>query len=166
MKKNLFELFYLLFVVLILFFLFNCREPSTESSGSENDPTPSLVGEWLSDYNELFIIADDETPPMFYSQYAGTTSYAGEIIEHDNYSGKSGYISIQYTENSTDPSVVGKFYRIHWEALTLSACKISGAYRADLAGSAQYSADTLEDAKNNFTVENGAFLGGSDCNKQ
>ena len=184
MKKNLIKLFQLLSVLLILLFLFNCQEPSSESSGgsgNDDNQTSSLVGQWLSSYDELFIVASNETPPMFYSQYAGSTSYAGEIIEHDDYSGTSGYITILYTENAYYPEVVGKYYRIYWKNLTLDSCNISGAYLYDSSLPpeasdpsnpdypdyiAQFSADTLDDAKNKFIVENGAFLGGSDCNKQ
>ena len=164
MKKNLIKLFQLLFVVLILLFLFNCQESASKQG--DDDPIPDLVGEWLSSFNELFVINEDDPTPMFYSQFGGVTSYAGTIVEHDNYSGSNGYITIQYTENSFDPAVINKFYRIHWKALAVGICKISGAFRADLAGSAQYSADTLADAKNNFTVEAGAFSAYSDCIKQ
>lgn len=140
--------------------LVGCEQPK--------DPTLSaLEGKWKSAYDEVYTITADTFD-------AGEYSYAGnelEIVEDDETSGR---IFVKYTRAyclthsdyakfifayDTDAPDVGKWYAIHYEDLTESSVKISGAYGA------KSSTNTLEEAKSEFTVDNGYFEKHSECTK-
>ena len=73
----------------------------------------------------------------------------------------SGIIYGRYTENTYSPSVVGKYYAVSFKDLTYSSVSISGAYKKD----GKIAADSLVEAINEFTINNGYYGNYSSCKK-
>lgn len=72
----------------------------------------------------------------------------------------SGIIYGRYTENTYNPSVVGKYYAVSFKDLTDTSISISGAYK-----DGKMSADTLVEAITEFTINNGYYGTYSSCKK-
>lgn len=72
----------------------------------------------------------------------------------------SGIIYGRYTENTYNPSVVGKYYAVSFKDLTDTSILISGAYK-----DGKMSADTLIEAITEFTINNGYYSLYSSCKK-
>ena len=125
-----------------------------------------LIGTWESIWGEEYIIS----AATFTSGYGGSASYAGTIVAHNADGADAGYITIQYTENSTYTGSEGKFYVVYYKDLTSSAMSISGAYKG---GDPDFNAETggsggkttQAEAEETYTVEGGYFGGGSNCYK-
>lgn len=73
----------------------------------------------------------------------------------------SGIIYGRYTENTYDSSVVGKYYAVSFKDLTDTSISISGAYKKD----GKMAADSLVEAINEFTINNGYYSLYSSCKK-
>lgn len=73
----------------------------------------------------------------------------------------SGIIYGKYTENNYSPSVVGKYYAVSFKDLTYSSVSISGAYKEK----GKMAADSLVEAINEFTINNGYYSFYSSCKK-
>lgn len=129
---------------------------NSESSNSSNftDVPDNLIGTWeyTGAYTESYTITKDS--------FSSAGSYAGNNAKVYITSDDSGYIYIQYTKaanadwtySETAPDV-GKWYAIHYNDLTDSTIKLSGAYKAD----GKTATSTIEEAKAEFTIENGYF---------
>lgn len=72
----------------------------------------------------------------------------------------SGIIYGKYTENTYSPSVVGKYYAVSFKDLTDTSISISGAYK-----DGKMAADSLVEAINEFTINNGYYGTYSSCKK-
>ena len=72
----------------------------------------------------------------------------------------SGIIYGRYTENTYNPSVVGKYYAVSFKDLTDTSISICGAYK-----DGKMSADTLVEAITEFTINNGYYGNYSSCKK-
>ena len=121
------------------------------SSCNFNKPEPSsLVGTWLSDGGDGYVITENS---VTYDDGGWGFGWTGKIIETTGSS--SGYIYIQYeTVGDKKPSnYVGKFIAVHYENLSEVAVQLANPYKADGISFAE----TLEQAKTEFTVENGYF---------
>lgn len=140
---------------------------------SENDP---LCGTWVSTWSETFTI----TPSTFDT---GAYSYAGDNLVVGYTTPTSGYIYVKYTRayefstedkssddtwtettwpsagyfrySSTAPDV-GKWYAISFKNLTSNSVSLSGAAGSSV-GHLVTSTDTLEEAVEEFTIENGYY---------
>ncbi len=98
-------------------------------------------------------------------------SYAGDSLQIFESTDSEGIIFIKFTRAAdsnwnyvTDASLapdIGKWYAISYKELTERSVKISGAYKAG----GKTSCDTLEKAKEEFTVANGYFADYSACAK-
>jgi len=139
-------------------------ETSTTTELSESD---TLVGKWVDSYSSVYEISTS----TFKNYGESWTGYEGDslVVAYTNDEETEGYIYIKYTVamnedysySSTAPDV-GKWYAIAFKDLTESALQISGAYKAD--GST--STDTLDEAIEEFTIDNGYFGTYSACSKQ
>lgn len=121
------------------------------SSCNFNKPeNSSLVGTWLSPYGDGYIITENS---LTYDDGGWGLGWTGKIIETTGSS--SGYIYIQYeTVGDKKPSnSVGKYTTIHFENLSEFAVQLADSHKADGISFAE----TLEQAKTEFTVENGYF---------
>lgn len=72
----------------------------------------------------------------------------------------SGIIYGRYTENTYNPSVVGKYYAVSFKDLTDTSISICGAYK-----DGKMSADSLVEAITEFTINNGYYGTYSSCKK-
>lgn len=72
----------------------------------------------------------------------------------------SGIIYGRYTKNTNDSSVVGKYYAVSFKDLTDTSISISGAYK-----DGKMAADSLVEAINEFTINNGYYSFYSSCKK-
>lgn len=72
----------------------------------------------------------------------------------------SGIIYGRYTKNTYDSSVVGKYYAVSFKDLTDTSISISGAYK-----DGKMAADSLVEAINEFTINNGYYSFYSSCKK-
>lgn len=130
----------------------------------------NLTGEWKSSYGEIYKIS--ATALSNYYTYEGETcdTYAGDslVVRYTNEGQTAGYIYIKYTRamnpdytySETAPDT-GKWYAFSFKNLTSSSVSISGAYKTG----GKTSAETLEGALEEFSVENGYFDSYSECAK-
>ena len=146
--------------------LVGCKQPDTINNYNVN-----IVGTWVSDYGEKYVI----TATSVDSSGEGYTSYAGDNLVVVMDTETTGRLFIKYTRAlcythsdfdnyiytyDSDAPDVGKWYAILYKDLTDNSVKLSGA-----AG-AKSSCDTLEEAIEEFTVENGYFVYDSTCIKK
>lgn len=128
-----------------------------EAQKELEDMTKSTIyRNWESSYGEVFEI----TKKTLKNLYKGSVIYAGNELTVSKIDDTSGYIYIKYTENAFDSSVIGGWYAIYYKDLTPVSVSLAGAYGA------KSSCETLEECKNEMTVENGYFAGYSECVKQ
>lgn len=72
----------------------------------------------------------------------------------------SGIIYGRYTENTYNPSVVGKYYAVSFKDLTDTSISICGAFKGG-----KMAADSLVEAITEFTINNGYYSFYSSCKK-
>ena len=130
----------------------------------------------------IAIISCDKNPYNDNSRLLGTwenPKYSGETYIYDGItftssgsykmkvksiiwsSDASGIIYGRYTENTYNPSVVGKYYAVSFKDLTYSSVSISGAYKKD----GKIATDSLVEAITEFTINNGYYGTYSSCKK-
>ncbi|MCR4735910.1 MAG: hypothetical protein K5829_13000 [Treponema sp.] len=156
-----------------------------------SNTNPTLFGKWVDSYSSVYEISTS----TFKNYGEGWTGYEGNsrVVAYTNDEETEGYIYIKYTKayesTSTKPTEdedtwthspanedwgtteywyrysstapdVGKWYAIAFKGLTESALQISGAYGT------KSSTDTLDEAIEEFTIDNGYFGTYSACSKQ
>ena len=140
-------------------FAFGCTQQPEEV------PYSDIFGKWTSSYGEVYEITEDS----FKNYGEGWSAFEGnslKIIPNDD--GKSGTIFLKYTvsmnsDNSFSNSApdVGKWYAVSYKNLTQNSVSLSGAYKVN----GKTSTETIDEAKKEFTVENGYFSYYSECKK-
>ena len=163
-------------VIVFSFGLMSCQQ-ETDDDNSLSDfliynylsSDERIYGTWTSSYGENFIISGS----TFSNAYNGSTTYAGDNVSISWTSATSGYIYFKYTRaakadwtyssDSSEAPDVGKWYAVAFKDLQIlkSTVSLSGAYKAGGATSTA----TLEEAKSEFTIENGYFARYSDCTR-
>ena len=170
-------------IFFVSFSFISCQQEDDEKTFNPSDPVAvkqitNLAGIWTSAWGEVYIITD--------STFVSQGSYEGNNIRVVKISDDSGYIYIKYTKSyefttedkssdstwisttwpsagyyrySTTAPDVGKWYAILYTDLTANHINIAGAYGT------KSSTDTLDEAIEEFTVENGYFGGYSECSK-
>ena len=164
MKNIRYSRLFAIALVALSLLAFGCKQPedlTTQDSSIIN----ALQGTWVeagSSGNSYYKIEGST-----FKNYGDTyTSYEGEDLEIEKISDTAGTIFIKYTVSmnadytysSTAPDV-GKWYAISYKNLTDNSVSLSGAYGK------LTSTDTLEEAKKEFTIENGYFASYSECKK-
>lgn len=128
----------------------------------------SVYGKWVDNTKAVY-----EINQSTFKNYGETyDSYEGDNLVVVKDSDTAGRIFIKYTKaycsthsNSanyiydSDAPDVGKWYAISYKNLTANSISISGAYGT------KSSMDTLEEAKAEFTIENGYYSYYSECVK-
>lgn len=162
MFHNKFSRFLAVFITVVSLCAFGCK------TQPEEDFISDLYGKWTSSYGEVFEISKD-----YLKNYGEDwSSYEGDSIiiitnENDN---ASGTIFLKYTvSKNPDPDKsysntapdVGKWYAVSYKNLTKNSVSLSGA----LKSGGKTSTETLEEAKEEFTVANGYFDFYSECKK-
>ena len=147
-------------MILAMFFAVSCDVAQEEdATDTENEPSvfidvpDNLIGTW--EFNGQWTESYTITKDSFTNGY-----YTGNNAKVYKTSETSGYIYIQYTKaanadwtySETAPDV-GKWYAVHYKDLTDSTLKLSGAYKAD----GKSAVATIDEAKAEFTVDNGYF---------
>ena len=160
MFHNKFSRFLAVFITVVSLCAFGCK------TQPEEDFISDLYGKWTSSFGEVFEISKD-----YFKNYGEDwNGYEGDSIniitnENDN---DSGTIFLKYTVSAnpdwsysnTAPDV-GKWYAVSYKNLTKNSVSLSGAYKSD----GKTSTETLEEAKEEFTVANGYFDFYSECKK-
>ena len=160
MFHNKFSRFLAVFITVVSLCAFGCKTQPEEGFISD------LYGKWTSSFGEVFEISKD-----YFKNYGESWScYEGDSIiiipnENDN---ASGTIFLKYTVSrnpdgsysNTAPDV-GKWYAVSYKNLTKNSVSLSGASK--LGG--KTSTETLKEAIQEFTVENGYFGTYSECTK-
>lgn len=119
------------------------------------NPYNRLLGTWenkQATYTETYIY-DGIT-------FTSINTYKMEVERIIWNSDASGIIYGKYTENTYSPSVVGKYYAVSFKDLTDTSISISGAYK-----NGKMAADSLVEAINEFTINNGYYSLYSSCKK-
>ena len=162
MFHNKFSRFLAVFITVVSLCAFGCK------TQPEEDFISDLYGKWTSSFGEVFEISKD-----YLKNYSEDwSSYEGDSIiiipnENDN---ASGTIFLKYTvSKNPDPDKsysntapdVGKWYAVSYKNLTKNSVSLSGAYKSD----GKTSTETLEEAKEEFSVANGYFDFYSECKK-
>ena len=137
--------------------------------GCSNEPKEevSIYGTWACDDGQKFIITSNELK----NYWGDNEGYAGDNLSVVEISETEGTIFIKYTrsldyssptyysENGVD---VGKWYAVSYKDLKTGSISISGAYK----DGGKTSCSTLDEAKTEFTVDNGYFATYSELKKQ
>ena len=148
-------------MILAMFFAVSCDVAQEEDvTDTENEPSvfidvpDNLIGTWENGQyaGEIYTITKDTV--------SSAGSFAGDSVKVYKTDDKSGYIYIKYTKaanadwtySETAPDV-GKWYAAHYKDLTDSTLKLSWAFKAD----GKTATATIEEAKAEFTVDNGYF---------
>ena len=147
--------------ILVLFLSFNLM--SCKNGTEVEFVYYDISGKWKDAYSYYEI---SETEFKTYGE--SFDGYAGNSLLIAKTSSDSGYIYIKYTKamnpdysySETAPDV-GKWYAIAFKDLTSNSVSISGAYKEG----GKTSTVTLEEAINEFTIENGYFGTFSECIK-
>ena len=129
-KKFKFSLLVIAFAMFVGVFV-SCSEPKAAS----------IFGEWQSPYGDGYSISETT---VVYDDGGWGVGYTGKIEEITN----------DYIYYSLETKT--KFYAICYKNLTENSCELSGAYKDADAGGKTY-CNSLEDAKKEFTVENGYY---------
>ncbi len=164
MKKNYFSRLFAAFAFVAVLVFSGCVQ-------NTNSVADSLEGTWVDSYNSYYKI----TATTFENYGDNYESYAGDTLTIVAADETSGTIFFKYTRalcathsdfaNSvytydTDASDVGKWYAVSYKDLTDSSVKLSGAFGT------KTSCDTLDEAKEEFTIANGYFAIYSECTKK
>lgn len=130
-----------------------------------NDVDEALQATWVSPAGASF----SETYTITDTTFAAAGSYEGNELLIRKTGDDSGYIYLKYTKSmNTDYSYsesapdVGKWYAVSYKGLTQNTIQLSGAYKAG----GVTSKETLEEAVEEFTIENGYFAYYSSLVKQ
>lgn len=143
MKNIKFSRLFAAFAFVAILALAGCKQPEEE--------TPyAIEGTWYeATYGQKFEITHNEL-----KNYGGDVLfYAGDNLVVEPISDEAGYIYIKYTENATYSDVIGGWYAVSYKSLTDTSAEIAGAYKA----TGVKCCDTLEEAKAEFTIDNGYY---------
>ena len=135
-----------------------CASPAGEDGGV------SVYHKWVDSYSSYYEITKD-----YFKNYGNDySSYEGNnvtVIEDEN-DKTQGTVFIKYTvainsDNSFSETApdVGKWYAIRYNNLKNDSVSISGVYKEN----GKTATETLEEAKIEFTQENGYFAYFSEC---
>lgn len=126
---------------------------SVSSCKSSDDiAEKSLTGTWTSSYADYYKI--DNSTVTYYDGgygYDWTASLEGVSATDD----ASGYVYIKYTKvgSGLDSTLVGAYVAVSYTSLSDSAAKFATAYKVG----GKTTVSTLDEAKTEFTVDNGYF---------
>lgn len=138
-------------------------KPALPAGVKELSADSMLIGDWKSEYGEIFEITSDtlKNGGSWGDYYAGNNLLIREITQD------SGYLYIKYTRAmnpdslySEDAADVGKWYALSYKNLKPDTVDLAGAYGNVSA------TNTIEEAIAEFTIENGYFATYSTCAKQ
>lgn len=122
-----------------------------------------LIGTWQGqdskNTNEVYIF--DGT-----NFSAEPSTYSIEVLEISWTTDTEGFFYGKYLSNG-NADVIGKYYAVSFTNLSETDLSISGALNGTHGSAAVegYAADTLEEAKTNFTIEKGSFAQYTQCKK-
>lgn len=135
---------YSLLVVFLFIAIISCNK----------NPYNRLLGTWENPkYSGETYIYDGIT-------FTSSGSYKMKVKSIIWSSDASGIIYGRYTENTYNPSVVGKYYAVSFKDLTDTSISICGAYK-----DGKMAADSLVEAITEFTINNGYYSFYSSCKK-
>ena len=155
-------------IMLAMLLAVSCDVAKEEDNNSETsvyvDVPQNLIGTWenaTATYTETYTITKDTFSNGYYE---GNNAKVFKINE------TSGYIYIKYTKamnadysySETAPDV-GKWYAISYKNLTDSYIELAGAYKK---ADGKTSMATIDEAKAEFTIENGYFTFYSELSKK
>ena len=136
---------------LLLVFLFIAIISCNKNPYNDNS---RLLGTWENPkYSGETYIYDGIT-------FTSSGSYKMKVKSIIWSSDASGIIYGRYTENTYNPSVVGKYYAVSFKDLTDTSISISGAFKGG-----KMAADSLVEAITEFTINNGYYSLYSSCKK-
>ena len=143
-----------------------------------NNINSSIYNKWVSSYAEHYEISEstfindcyegnnvtvcpdngDETAGYIYFTY--TKIYDWSKGQTDEPEDKDNWLNSYGTWYPLNEELIGKWYADRYKNLSSDSVSLSAAYKKADGKSA---ADTLEEAKKEFTVENGYFASFSEC---
>ena len=105
----------------------------------------TLVGTWTSAYGDGYVITDTK---VTYDDGGYGFGWNADIVEITD-----DYIYVKYSS--------GKYFCVAYKNLTETSCSFSNAYKAG----GKTDCKTLDEAKSEFTIDNGYFAYFSECSK-
>ena len=181
-KLNKRVLFYLL---IILVFICSCNKNdeitgrgSSGGGGNRGNSGDSskIIGNDHKNFNMLIGTWQGQDPENLSEAYifdgkiffAEPSTYSIEVLEISWTTDTQGFFYGKYISHySNSEEYIGKYYAISFKDLTETDLKISGALNGKLGSAdAVYKADTLEEAKTIFTIENNSFSNYTICKKE
>ena len=141
-----------LFLAAILLSITGCQEPETITGSSPFTEFTSPKGTYTSTYGETYVITDTSFSYSSEMDWEGVT-YTTTIIGTD--------LAIVYLTETAGilyykVTGVDKWAATAYKNVTSAGAALSNAYKAAEAGGKEY-CDTLQEAKTEFTIDNGYF---------
>ena len=127
---------------------------SSCDTGNSTNPA-NLNGKWISTFGDGF-----EVSGTTYTQYDNADldiSFAGTIKDKPDLTTENGYLYILITNGGSWRKTENAYYAIHWENLSETGVSQSSASLVDYTDPKNNGMATLEDAKEEYTVDNGYF---------
>ena len=148
-----------MFLIVLLFVGLLQSFTACDLLGTKSDD--SILGEWKSQSNEGYIIKFDSALDSYVIERLDPWGYGYKGIIQLSYttsfSKKEGYIIFQVKEKGSESSLeVNKYFAVRWEDFLGDTVRMGDAWKSDgiLTGT-----DTPQQAKNEYTVENGYYTG-------
>ena len=170
MKNIKFSRLFAAFSFVAILALAGCKNQPEESLPegvrelSEND---AIIGTWVSDYGEKYVITASDydnysnygSADGSYYLYYSTNNLLVKVIDSS-----SGIIYGQFDdeEHIGYGATKGQWYALMYTDLTDASVKLWQPYKAD----GKAACDTVDEAVKEFTVDNGYFAAPSTCKKQ
>jgi len=151
------KIFCFLSVLTVLFVFIGC--PLAEEELIEDKPVFS--GYWKSNFGDGFEISGSN-----YYQYDNSDkdlSFSGTIVNHSDYIGSSGFITVQITNAGSWGMTAGYYYVVRWKDYHVNAVRQSCAYKS---GGYNTGMNIRIDAENEYTEANGYYVFFGDYLKQ
>ena len=153
MKNIKFSRLFAAFAFVAILALAGCKQPEEE--------TPyAIEGTWVDSTGAKFEITHSELKNTYVNNGVTCDSYAGNELTVEQTSDTSGTIFIKYTRAmnpdwtySESAPDVGKWYAVSYKSLTDTSVEFAGAWKPN----GETSCETLEDAKAEFTSDNGYY---------
>ena len=121
-----------------------------------------IVGTWVSPYDEKYVISETD----YDNYYKDTLYYSTNNLEFAEIDSTSGYIYGQFDDEEYVGygAKKGQWYALYYSDLTGTSVKFYQPYKEG----GKPACDTLDEAKEEFTVANGYFpaTGYSECVKR
>ncbi len=138
-------------IILIMMLILSSCSQAAPSDDDDEEEKSKIIGTWSSTGGDSYAISKDL---FVYNDGGWGYDFAGIIVGHEDFTEKSGYITIKLTSvGSSSSKTAGKYYLMRWRFFNENSVQMSNAYKA----SGSEDKNTQIEAELEFTEANGYF---------